>query len=256
MSTNHPARFSALLCASLLLAACGGSSEATRPTTLAPRADDPALAAATTAADENEPPLGQLPRDVVPEHYALALQIVPSQDRFSGSARIKAKMDKARSVIWMHGRNLDVTDVTVTPAGGEPVVAKWDEVDPEGVVALRLPREVGPGEVAISVTYNAPFDRQLKGLYRVDDGGDSYAFTQFEATSARLAFPSFDEPSFKTPFDIALTVPGDGVAIANTRAIGEEPGPDGTRTVRFATTEPLPTYLVALAVGPLDVVEV
>ena len=41
--------------------------------------------------------------------------------------------------------------------------------------------------------------------------------------SARAyAFPGFDEPRFKTPFDITLTVPTDEVAVANTRAARAE----------------------------------
>jgi cytosol alanyl aminopeptidase len=94
----------------------------------------------------------------------------------------------------------------------------------------------------------------LKGLYRVEAGGDSYAFTQFEAISARNAFPCFDEPGFKTPFELWVTVPADDVAASNTKVIAYDVTGDDKR-VHFAQTKPLPTYLLALAVGPLDVVD-
>lgn len=41
--------------------------------------------------------------------------------------------------------------------------------------------------------------------------------TQMEAISARQSFPSFDEPRFKTPFNIRLTIPSkySGLPIPN-----------------------------------------
>jgi alanyl aminopeptidase len=80
--------------------------------------------------------------------------------------------------------------------------------------------------------------------------------TQMEAISARYAFPSFDEPRFKTPFEVTLTVPKEEVAVANTQPIKETASGNGQwKTISFAKTKPLPTYLVAVAVGPWDVVD-
>ena len=73
--------------------------------------------------------------------------------------------------------------------------------------------------------------------------------------NARRAVPSFDEPHWKTPWTVSLIVKRDHVAIANARAIGEEELSGGLKRVRFATTEPLPSYLVALGAGPFEVVD-
>src|SRR5262249_16002331 len=64
----------------------------------------------------------------------------------------------------------------------------------------------------------------------------------------------FDEPGFKTPFDVSLTVRKGEVAIANTPETSKDDVDAQLERVHFATTAPLPTYLVAFAVGPLDVV--
>lgn len=199
-------------------------------------------------------PLGRLPEGVTPTRYSLWLEVVPSRERFRGRAEIDVRLDEATSLIWMHGRELNVTEVEVLAGDAEPIGGRFEQVHETGVAALRLDGEVPAGEATIILGYDAPFDRQLKGLYRVDTGGESYAFTQFEATSARLAFPCFDEPRFKTPFEMTLSVQPDHEAVANTTPSGmREVG--GMREVRFALTEPLPTYLVAMAVGPLDIVE-
>ena len=87
------------------------------------------------------------------------------------------------------------------------------------------------------------------------EGGDWYAFTQFEATDARQAFPCFDEPSFKVPWRLTLHTTKELDAIANTPIESERDEPNGMKTVRFAETKPLPSYLVAFAVGPFDIVD-
>lgn len=201
-------------------------------------------------------PLGRLPADVRPLHYALDLTIVPERERVPGSVAITLNLDRARDVIWLHGRDLNVLRASVEPEGAAPVAATWHVADARaGVAALRLARPVGPGKVTARIAFEAPFARGMDGLYRVERGGASYAFTQLEPMHAREAFPSLDEPAFKAPFDVTLTVPKGAQAVANTRATGSSDAPSGLQRVTFATTEPLPTYLLAWAVGPLDTVE-
>ena len=58
--------------------------------------------------------------------------------------------------------------------------------------------------------------------------------TQFEAISARRAFPCFDEPGFKTPWQLTLRVPRDLVAVSNTQVESEGRRRRRMKTVRFA----------------------
>ncbi len=200
-------------------------------------------------------PRGRLPQNVRPEHYSLDLSIVPDRDRFSGTAVIRVAVDEPLETLWIHGRDLQIDRVTVQDTQGDPVSARWRVMDPTGVVALLLPRPVGPGAATLRIDYSAEFGRTLRGLYHVEANGKSYAFTQFEPIAARQAFPGFDEPSFKTPFEVSLTVRQDHTAIANTPLVEEELLANGLKRVRFAPTPPLPTYLLAWAVGPLDLVD-
>jgi cytosol alanyl aminopeptidase len=213
----------------------------------APRSSGP-------GADRDPVPDGRLPEGVTPRAYTIWMEVIPNRDRFRGRVDIRVELARAERTIWLHGLGLNVTNAEALPDAEEPVSARYTQESDDGVASLRFDQPVGPGEVILSLTYDAAFDRQLKGLYRVDTGGDSYAFTQFEATSARLAFPCFDEPRFKTPFELTLSVSPDHQAIANTAPAGERTV-GSMKEVRFAATEAIPTYLVAMAVGPLDVVE-
>ncbi|MFL5376788.1 MAG: M1 family peptidase, partial [Myxococcales bacterium] len=216
---------SARLCAcavlSLLLLACAGSRE-------------PAKAAAPIGPDEPAPLL-QLPADVRPLHYSLALEIVPSRDRFAGTVEIEVQLDAPRRILWLHGKDLHVTRALVdAPGGGGPIEASWEQVAPDGVARLSLPRAVGPGKAVLRLAWDAPWGTQARGLYVTREGEERYAVTHFEAIDARRAFPGFDEPAFKTPYDVTLTVPEGQAAIANTPIVEDLALPGALRRIRFA----------------------
>lgn len=72
----------------------------------------------------------------------------------------------------------------------------------------------------LSIEYQGIINDKLRGFYRTrnvaPDGSTVFAaVTQFEPVAARLAFPCWDEPSFKATFDVTLVVPKDRVALSN-----------------------------------------
>jgi alanyl aminopeptidase len=198
-------------------------------------------------------PEGRLPEGVRPTTYRLSLTIIPEKESFSGTADIGIELDKPSNTIWMHGQNLNVTAIHAAHSTAR-IPARWQQKTEDGVVRVVLDETLPAGRSTLHIEYTAGFDTPLRGLYRVEAAGEAYAFTQFEAISARLAFPCFDEPRFKTPFDVTLTVPADQVAVANTPVDRAIKLPDGMQRISYTPTPPLPTYLLAWAVGPLEVV--
>ncbi|HEX3808653.1 MAG TPA: M1 family metallopeptidase [Rhizomicrobium sp.] len=212
--------------------------------------------AAHAASVPNEPvPQAQLPRVAMPTHYRLTLTIDPTKDRFSGHAEIDVKFIQARRTLFIDGNELNVSKASVRLAGGKIVDATYSQVDKSGVARLVFASEIPAGEATLLFDYDAPFNQSLSGLYKVVDNNIPYAFTQFENTDARRAFPSFDEPGFKTPFDVTIIAPVDDKVIANTRVVSDTGAGEGMMRWQFEPTKPLPTYLIALAVGPLDIVD-
>ena len=186
---------------------------------------------------------------------AIELTVRPEQDRFSGKVDIDVQLDHARRGIWLHSRGLHVSAATVTASGAAPIPATWGDEDEHGLGRLSLSAEAPSGRAKIHLEFDAPFVAGNKGLFKVTAGGHPYAFTQFEAIDARRAFPCFDEPAFKIPFTVTLEVPEGEAAITNTTEVERTPGGAGLSRVRFGVTKALPSYLVAFAVGPLDVVK-
>ncbi|MCA9601394.1 MAG: M1 family metallopeptidase [Polyangiales bacterium] len=215
----------------------------------------PAPVTAKVVVDGEDAPHGQLPTDVRPTEYVVSLSIDPEAERFSGRVSIGLILDKPRANIWMHGRDITVTSAKVL-VDGEPVgESRWEPVLEDGVSRVAVSEPVPAGAATLELEFNAAYSSGLEGLYRVEVGGAHYVFTQFEAISARKAFPCFDEPAFKTPFRIALDVPATQRAATNTLLVKETKGAAGSKHLEFAPTEKLPTYLIAMAVGPLDIVE-
>src|SRR5262245_6386965 len=202
---------------------------------------------------------GRLPRGVRPTRYALDLTVDPTQPRFSGRARIAVAIDEPTSAIVLNARGLTVSAAAlVTGAGRLPArtqlrLAAGSKEDPEELV-LAFDRVIPPGPAEIEIAYDGPFAPGMRGLYRAQDGGRWYAFTQFEPTDARRAFPCFDEPIYKTPFTIAISVPPGSVALSNMREVQRSAAGAPVR-FEFEPSPPLPTYLVAFAVGAFDMRE-
>ena len=96
---------------------------------------------------------------------------------------------------------------------------------------------------------------RTRDIFRQQSGGEWYAFTQFEETDARRAFPCVDEPSAKIPWTLSLRIPSGLKAVANAPEESSTPAGEGMILVRFRTTRPLPSYLVAFGVGPFDFVD-
>ncbi len=253
----------ASLFAALIVLGCGGST----PSTGATNTRDNATSPGNIRPIADAAPTGRLPQDVVPTKYTLWMQLVPTQDRFQGSVTIDLALQAPRAVVWLHAEGINFSNVRFVQGETETTARAEAAQGVPGVVGLHPERPLMPGTYSLKINYDAAFGRQLRGLYRVDHAGESYAFSQFEATDARRAFPCFDEPVFKTPFDTTLVVRRTDVAITNGAQVESTDMPhadacteapcDTTplKQIRFSTTQPLPTYLIAFAVGPLDVIE-
>ena len=240
----HPAVF-------LVLAGCAAGQPPLAPSPPAP----PPVSPPPPMAQVDEPvPALRLPADTHPLAQAIELRLDPRQPGYTGSVDIDIQLDTARSTLWLHGKGERVSRATVTPDGAPPIAASWQERHESGVVALALAKSAPAGRARIHLEFDAPFGRGQHGLYKAREADVDYAFTQFEAIAAREAFPCFDEPGFKIPFMTTLVVPADTVAVANTHELSHAPDPAGGVRFSFAPTLPLPSYLVAFAVGPLDIV--
>jgi aminopeptidase N len=201
-------------------------------------------------ANSPTPPTFRLPGDVVPKSARLELTIIPAQSSARGHVGFNAEVRRAAQVVWLNATGLQVSAATLN---GQPA-----RIVPGGedFVGLTVDRELAPGPLAIEADFTAPIDHsRSRGLYAENEGKDAYAYTFFEATDARRAFPCFDEPSDKIPWQLTFHVQRDHVALGNAPVVSEADEPGGMKRVTLTVSKPLPSYLVAFVVGPFELVD-
>ncbi len=195
-----------------------------------------------------------LPDGVVPKKHIIELTIDPSLDTFSGWARVEIEITKPTSQLWVNAKNLTPQETTVTWRGRTLKAAS--SLEGGEFIGLQLDSPIGPGKATISIRYQGKLDEAAAaGPYRNKVAGDWYAFTTFTPIDARRAFPCFDEPRFKTPWEISIRIKREEKAFSNARQVSETEEPNGMKLVRFAPTQPLAAEVVAFCVGPFDVYE-
>jgi aminopeptidase N/puromycin-sensitive aminopeptidase len=191
----------------------------------------------------------------VPENYKLIFTPNLEKATFEGDETISVRILKPTSEITLNAVDITFADVTVASGRSTQKATVTPEKDKEEVVlSVKKPLAVGPA--TIHITYSGILNDEMRGFYiGKDDQGRKYAATQFEATDARRAFPSFDEPNYKATFDIAAVADNGQVAISNQKIVSDTPGPGDRHTVRFSTTAKMSPYLAALVVGNFEYIE-
>ena len=79
-----------------------------------------------------------------------------------------------------------------------------------------------------------------------------FMYTLFVPARARIAFPCFDQPDIKARYSLQLEIPPDWQALGNGAETAREPRGDRL-FLKFAETQPLPTYLFAFAAGQFKI---
>ena len=197
----------------------------------------------------------RLPDVARPDNYKLSFTPNLDNATFEGDETLAIHVLKPTSDIALNSADITYHDVTIT-AEGKTQTAKVTPQKQNEMVVLSVEKPLAAGPATIHIVYSGILNNEMRGFYLgKDEQGRKYAATQFEATDARRAYPSFDEPDYKATFDITAVAPKGMVAISNEKAVSDTPGPGDKHTVRFATTAKMSNYLAALVVGNFEYVE-
>jgi len=235
------------MCLLVMAVGCSSHPASTTPPSRPPA--DPAAEMTPT------PPTLRLPAGVArPTHEDVDLVIETGSEDFPGNVTIDLDVVAPTKVLWLNANEIAVDEAAVT-AGGRRLVATPITAHKD-YLGLVLATELPAGKATVAIRYRGKSPHAgVRGLYTLKERDDWYAFTQFESTDARRAFPCFDEPSYKIPWRVTIHARKPLVVLANTPIESETDEPNGMKAVRFAETKPLPSYLVAFAVGPFEAVD-
>jgi puromycin-sensitive aminopeptidase len=202
----------------------------------------------------------RLPRSVIPMRYDLELEPDLDVGAFAGTVAITLDVREPTTTVVLNAIELEIDEAWLDdPSGERRIEADRLTLDEESErLTVSLSSAADRGTWQLHLRFRGVLNDKLKGFYRstfVDtDGNDQViATTQFEATDARRAFPSWDEPELKAVFAVTLVVDENLTALSNAQELTRTPRDNGKVAVTFADTMRMSTYLVAFIVGPLDV---
>ena len=221
------------------------------------------LAAPAAAGAAPLPPLAQrdvptqLPRSVLPLEYRLDITPDAANLRFAGRAVIDIEVLQATDTVVLNAADLAFSRATLMGIAGQEKPARNIAVDAEAQTAtMDFGGRVLPGRYRLILDYTGKIYTQAAGFFALDydskAGRKRALFTQFEAPDARRFFPSWDEPRFRTPYTLSVTVPAGDDVIGNMPASATARKPGGLKTVSFRRTPAMSSYLVFLGVGEFD----
>jgi aminopeptidase N len=199
---------------------------------------------------------GKLPKNVVPEEYAIRITPDVEKRTFTGSERIKLNASEAVTRVVLNSAEINVTKASID---GKAIPASAIKLDAkEETLTLAADLAAGNHQLELEFTgkinqrgvglYYAPYQEQGTGTKKVMLG------TQFEATDARRMFPCWDEPSFRARFQLTAIIPENFVAVSN-MPIEKETKVAGGKEIHFGTTPPMASYLNVFCAGELDAIQ-
>jgi alanyl aminopeptidase len=187
--------------------------------------------------------------DVMPRYQSIRLHLDPDKRSYTGEVRVDLDVVKSTNIIRLHADGQKLTRVTLLQ--GADTIAVERANGTSGLLTLTAAKPLKTGAAKLEIAFTHMYGTRAVGMYRVVKENKGYLFTQFEDTDARQAFPCWDEPCFKFPYQFTLEVPAKQECLTNTPVLHESTA-EGWKTIEYAKTPPLPSYLLALAVGPFE----
>lgn len=199
----------------------------------------------------------RLPGYIVPLHYHLLLHPNLTSLSITGSVRIQIQVQNNTNWVVLHSKGLRITTATVLD---ENMAHLSDQVLPvlhnpaQEQAAIFSPRVLSGGQkYFLYLEFGAELKEGFYGFYKSSyktSTGETrtLASTHFEPTCARMAFPCFDEPSFKANFTISIRRSPRHIALSNMPKERSVELAGGVVEDQFAVSVRMSTYLVAFVI--------
>ncbi len=206
----------------------------------------------------------RLPKTVLPSRVQLALDLDPALDTFAGRVSIQLRAQQAVPAIVLHARELEADTADIVRPGARPntrpraLTVLPDAKTQTWRLVPRDGRPIGAGTWTLNIRYRGQIQTTGEGLYRAEyriNGMPTRMLaTQLQAVHARQLLPVFDEPVFRTVFEVEVRAP-QGLQVLSNMPLKQSQDDGKTTVHRFAPTPSMPSYLLAVAVGRFDVLE-
>ncbi|XP_051981306.1 LOW QUALITY PROTEIN: endoplasmic reticulum aminopeptidase 1b [Xyrauchen texanus] len=197
----------------------------------------------------------RLPDTVSPIHYNLRIHPNLTSLYFTGLVQIQIEVHQDTKTIILHSKDLQISKAGLLGSNGVQVlkVLEYPYYQQIALISDHVLLKRGNVylvELEFAANLSESFHGFYKSTYRSAKGDVRVvASTQFEPTSARAAFPCFDEPAFKANFSVQIRREAKHIALSNMPKLRTLDLPDGLFEDQFDMSVRMSTYLVAFIVS-------
>ncbi len=248
MTNSVLIRTVSLLIAAVVVASCSrepqnsASSMNTQPTT----------PTAPTAATERDIHSYAVPDEARVTHVSLDLNADFTKKQLSGKATLDLTRAPNATKVVLDTQDLDIHGVTAD--AGKPLPFTLGNDDK--ILGRALTVTLGPSTQRITIDYTtSPNAAALQWLDPEQTAGRKhpYLFSQGEAILTRTWIPTQDSPGIRQTYDAHITVPAGLRAVMSAEQLTPDgtPAANGGKRFDFRLTQPIPPYLIALAIGDI-----
>ncbi|GAA0857089.1 M1 family metallopeptidase [Aliiglaciecola litoralis] len=187
------------------------------------------------------------PDEVIVEHIDLDLTADFDKQQLIGTATLTTKrIDEQADTLVLDTRGLTILSVT---DGKQAVEFSLDKADPNLGSALRIKLPANANQVTIEY-HTSPDASGAQWLTAAQTAGKQhpFLFTQAQAVHARSFIPLQDSPQVRVTYNATIRTPKDLMAVMSA---ANDPNAERDGVYEFTMPQPIPSYLIALAVGDL-----
>jgi aminopeptidase N len=183
-------------------------------------------------------------------HLVLDLSVDFDSRTLAGTATWHLANPGAGAEAVFDTRDLSIEAVEALTETGQAAPAGFSVGAPDAILGQALRVALGPQTVALRIHYRtAPTAAALQWLKPAQTAGTQpFLFTQSQAILARTWLPCQDSPGIRFTYEATVRVPAHLLALMSAENPQQlDPGGE----YRFRMAQPIPAYLMALAVGDL-----
>ncbi len=187
------------------------------------------------------------PDEVAIKHLHLDLRVDFEKQIMSGFAKLTLDRKSEASQLILDSHGLDIAGVS--RPSGETLAWMLGDTDPQ--LGQPLVVELPPSATEIVVSYaTRPTAEAVQWLLpeQTTDKQQPFLFTQSQAILARTWVPCQDSPAVRMSYSARVQVPPQLLAVMSA---SNPQAKNATGVYEFEMRQPIPSYLLALAVGDL-----
>src|SRR5690606_17134922 len=144
----------------------------------------------------------RLPANIQPQFQQVSSKVDPDKLDYSGNTSIDINVTSATDKIGFYQIDLAIDQVELIQ-GDKRVPLSVTQGD-YNINWAQNGKPIAAGKYQLAIKFHGKVNTSSDGMYLAQFEDRNYIFTQFEDMHARRAFPSFDEPSFKIPFQLTI----------------------------------------------------